>query len=132
MKVGKVTSAVEGVGSSRRENTPTKGRLESLSIHVCRKCTLQTIFQVYAPLQTYVNEDVLCQKTDQWAQYGSKENWDVTLNWEEVEHLKQEVTRKVQGSIALSHLIYVLQIDTWWSREFASTSVPIGFEEVRN
>ena len=58
MRVGKVTSAVEGVGSSRRENTPTKGRLESLSIHVSRKCTLQTMFQVYAPLQTYVYENV--------------------------------------------------------------------------
>ena len=59
MRVGKVTSAVEGGGSSRRrENTPTKGRLESLSIHVSRKCILQTIFQVYAPLQTYVYENV--------------------------------------------------------------------------
>ena len=58
MKVGKVTSAVEGVGSSRRENTPTKGRLESLSIHVSREIILQNIFQVYAPLETYVYESV--------------------------------------------------------------------------
>ena len=58
MKVGKVTSAVEGVGSSRRENTPTKGRLESLSIHVSRDIILQNIFQVYAPLETYVYESV--------------------------------------------------------------------------
>ena len=58
MRVGKVTSAVEGVGSSRRENTPTKGRLESLSIHVSRDIILQNIFQVYAPLETYVYESV--------------------------------------------------------------------------
>ena len=58
MRVGKVTSAVEGVGSSRRENTPTKGRLESLSIHVSREIILQNIFQVYAPLETYVYESV--------------------------------------------------------------------------
>ena len=58
MRVGKVTSAVEGVGSSCRENTPTEGRLESMSFHVSTKCTLQTIFQVYAPLQTYVYENV--------------------------------------------------------------------------
>ena len=58
MKVGKVTSAVEGVGSSRRENTPTKGRLESLSIHVSRSVILQNIFQVYTPLETYVYESV--------------------------------------------------------------------------
>ena len=58
MRVGKVTSAAEGVGSSRRENTPTKGRLESSSIHVCREVFLQNIFQVYAPLETYVYESV--------------------------------------------------------------------------
>ena len=58
MGVGKVTSAVEGVGSSRRENTPTKGRLESLSIHVRRTVVLQNIFQVYTPLQTYAYENV--------------------------------------------------------------------------
>ena len=58
MKVCKVTSAEEGVGSSRRENTPTKGRLESSSIHVCREVFLQNIFQVYAPLETYVYESV--------------------------------------------------------------------------
>ena len=58
MRVGKVTSAVEGVGSSRRENTSTKGRLEYSSIHVCREVFLQNIFQVYAPLDTYVYESV--------------------------------------------------------------------------
>ena len=58
MKVGKVTSAVEGVGSSRRENTATKGRLESLSIHVCRETILQNIFQAYASLETYIYESV--------------------------------------------------------------------------
>ena len=58
MRVSKVTSAVEGVGSSRRENTPTKGRLESLSIHVSRSVILQNIFQVYTPLETYVYESV--------------------------------------------------------------------------
>ena len=58
MRVGKVTSAVEGVGSSRRENTSTKGRLESLSIHVSRSVILQNIFQVYTPLETYVYESV--------------------------------------------------------------------------
>ena len=54
MKLGIVTSAVEGVGSSRRGNTPTKGRLESLSIYVKRKRVLQVYFQVYVTLQTYV------------------------------------------------------------------------------
>ena len=58
MRVGKVTSAVEGVGSSRRENTPTKGRLESLSIHVSRLVILQNIFQVYTPPETYVYKSV--------------------------------------------------------------------------
>ena len=54
MKLGIVTSAVEGVGSSRRGNTPTMGRLESLSIYVRRKRILQVYFQVYVTLQTYV------------------------------------------------------------------------------
>ena len=54
MRLGKVTSAVEGVGGSRKENTQTKGWLESLLIHVRRKCILQVIFQVYVTLQTYV------------------------------------------------------------------------------
>ena len=58
MRVGKVTSAVDGVGSSRRENTPTKGWLESLSIHVSRLVILQNIFQVYTPPETYVYESV--------------------------------------------------------------------------
>ena len=58
MKVGKVTSAVEGVGSSRRENTPTKGQLESLSIYVSRAVVLLNIFQVYAPLQICAYENV--------------------------------------------------------------------------
>ena len=62
MRVGKVTSAVEGVGSSRRENTPTKGRLESLSIHVSRTVVLQNIFQVYALLQIYAYENVPVSK----------------------------------------------------------------------
>ena len=58
MRVSKVTSAVEGVGSSRRENTSTKGWLEYSSIHVSRKVFLLNIFQVYAPLETYVYESV--------------------------------------------------------------------------
>ena len=58
MRVGKDTSAVAGVGSSRRENTSTKGRLEYLLIHVCREVFLQNIFQVYAPPETYVYESV--------------------------------------------------------------------------
>ena len=58
MKLGIVTSAVEGVGSSRRGNTPTKGRLESLSIYVKRKRILPGYFQVYVTLQTYVYESV--------------------------------------------------------------------------
>ena len=58
MRADKVTSAVEGVGSSRRENTPTKGRLEYSSIHVCREDFFRNIYQVYAPLETYVYESV--------------------------------------------------------------------------
>ena len=54
----------------------------------------------------------------------------MTPNKSKVEHSKQEGTQKVQGSFGLSHLSYVLQIDTWHSREFASTSGPIGSEEV--
>ena len=62
MRVGKVTSAVEGVGSSRRENTPTKGRLESLSIHVSKTVVLHNIFQVYALLQIYLYKNVPMSK----------------------------------------------------------------------
>ena len=58
MRVGKVTSAVEGVGSSCRENTPTKGRLESVSICVSRAVILLNIFQIYTPLETYVYKSV--------------------------------------------------------------------------
>ena len=58
MRVSKVTSAVEGVGSSRRENTSTKGWLEYLSIHVCREDSFRHIYQVYAPLETCVYESV--------------------------------------------------------------------------
>ena len=56
----------------------------------------------------------------------------MTPNSSKVEHPEQEGTQRVQGNIGLSHLSYVLQIDTWRSREFASTSVPIGDEEVRD
>ena len=72
----------------------------------------------------------LCQMTDQWEQYGSRGNRVIAPNKSEVEHLKQKGTQKVQGNIGLSHLSYVLQIDTWRSHEFARTGVPIGFEEV--
>ena len=58
MKLDIVTSAVEAVGSSRKGNTPTKGRLESLSIYVKRKRILPGYFQVYATLQTYVYKNV--------------------------------------------------------------------------
>ena len=74
----------------------------------------------------------LCQMIDQWGQYGLRENQVMTPNSRKVEHLKQEGTQRVQGNIGLSHLSYVLQIDTWRSREFASTSVFIGFEKVRD
>ena len=56
----------------------------------------------------------------------------MTPNSSKVEHPEQEGTQRVQGSIGLSHLSYVLQIDTWRSREFASTSIPVGLEQVRN
>ena len=74
----------------------------------------------------------LCQMIDQWGQYGSRENRVLTPNSRKVEHSKQEGTQRVQGNIGLSHLSYVLQINTWRSREFVSTSDPIGFEEVRD
>ena len=54
----------------------------------------------------------------------------MTQNSKKVEHPEHEGTQRVQGSIGLSHLSYVLQIDTWRSHEFTSTSVPIGYEEV--
>ena len=41
MKQGIVTSAVEGVGSSRRENTSTKGGLKSF-VNPCKKGTFPT------------------------------------------------------------------------------------------
>ena len=69
---------------------------------------------------------------DQWGQYGSRGNQVLTPNSRKVEHSKQEGTQRVQGNIGLSHLSYVLQIDTWRSNEFVSTSVPNGYEEVRN
>ena len=56
MKQGIVTSAVEGIGSSRKGNTSTKGRLESLSVYVKRKQGLPAYFQIYAALHTYVYE----------------------------------------------------------------------------
>ena len=56
----------------------------------------------------------------------------MTPNRSKVEHPKQKGTQRVQGNIGLSHLSYVLQIDTWCSRELASTSVPIRFEKVRD
>ena len=56
----------------------------------------------------------------------------MTPNSNKVEHPEHEGTQRVQGSIGLSHLSYVLQIDTWRSNEFVSTSVPIGYEEVRD
>ena len=58
MRVSNATSAVEGVGSSRRENTSTKGWLEYSSIHVSREVFLQNIFQIYALLETYTYESV--------------------------------------------------------------------------
>ena len=54
MKVDKGTSAVEGVGSSRRENTSTKGRLVSLSFYVKGKHSLPKYFQVYVISPSYV------------------------------------------------------------------------------
>ena len=74
----------------------------------------------------------LCQMIDQWGQYGLRENRVMTPNSNKVEHPEHEGTQRVQGSIGLSHLSYVLQIDTWRSNEFVSTSVPIGYEEVRD
>ena len=56
----------------------------------------------------------------------------MTPNSSKVEHPEQEGTQRVQGNIGLSHLSYVLQIDTWRSHEFVSTSGPIDSEEVRD
>ena len=72
----------------------------------------------------------LCQMIDQWGQYGLRGNQVMTPNSSKVEHPEQEGTQRVQGNIGLSHLSYVLQIDTWRSHECTSTSVPIGYEEV--
>ena len=58
MRVSNATSAVEGVGSSRRENTSTKGWLEYSSIHVSREVFPPNIFQIYALLETYIYESV--------------------------------------------------------------------------
>ena len=74
----------------------------------------------------------LCQMIDQWGQYGLRENQVMTPNSKKVEHPEHEGTQRVQGSIGLSHLSYVLQIDTWRPNEFVGTSVPIGYEEVRD
>ena len=81
MRVSKVTSAVEGVGSSRRENTPTKGRLESLSIHVSKTVILHNIFQVYAPLQIYAYENVPMSKDQSMGAvwYKRKSSYDSEL-----------------------------------------------------
>ena len=57
-----VTSAVEGVVSSRRENTSTKGRLESLSVYVQGKHSLPKYFQVYVISQPYVYNNALMPK----------------------------------------------------------------------
>ena len=54
MKVGITTSAIEGVGSSHRENTSTKRRLESLPLYVQEKHSLPKYFQVYVISPPYV------------------------------------------------------------------------------
>ena len=56
----------------------------------------------------------------------------MTLEGRKVKHLEKKGTQRVQGSIGLSHLSYVLQIDTWRSSESVSTSGHIGYVEVRN
>ena len=56
MKIVIVTSAVEGVGSSHKGDTSTKGRLESLSIYVKRIQSLHGYFQIYAIIPTYIYE----------------------------------------------------------------------------
>ena len=74
MKSVKVTSAVAGVGSSRRGNTSTKGRLESLSIYVKRTRSLHGYFQIYAIIPTYVYKSTPMPKDQAMVQYGSSEN----------------------------------------------------------
>ena len=69
---------------------------------------------------------------DQWGQYGLRENQVMTPNSKKGKHPEHEGTQTVQGSIGLSHLSYVLQIDTWRSNEFVRTSVHIGYVEVRD
>ena len=53
MKVNKVTSAVEGVGSSRKKNTSAKTRLEYLSLKDYTSRTNVTLFQVYTIQPAY-------------------------------------------------------------------------------
>ena len=54
MELGITTSAVEGVGNSRRGNTSSKGRLKSLSVHIKRKHSIPKYFQVYTISQSYI------------------------------------------------------------------------------
>ena len=56
MKLHGYTSGVEGVGSSCKGNTSTKGRLEFLSIYMKRKQSLHGYFQIYTILPTYIYE----------------------------------------------------------------------------
>ena len=56
----------------------------------------------------------------------------MTPNSSKVKHPEQEGTQTLQGNIGLSHLSYVLQIDTWRSRDFAGTSSPVSLKEVRD
>ena len=53
MKVDKGTSAVEGVGSSRRKNTSAKIWLEYLSLKEYTSKTKVTLFQVYTIQPAY-------------------------------------------------------------------------------
>ena len=53
MKLVKITSAVVGVGSSRKGNTTTKGRLEYPSLCVFRLMSSPKIFQVYITVPPY-------------------------------------------------------------------------------
>ena len=78
MKSVKVTSAVAGVGSSRRENTSTKGWLESLLIHVRREDILQITFQVYVTLQTYVYKSAPMPKDRSMGTIWLRENQVMT------------------------------------------------------
>ena len=71
MKVDKGTSAVEGVGSSRRKNTSAKTWLEYLSLKEYTSKTKVALFQVYTTQPAYSYCPTPMRKNRSLGQFGT-------------------------------------------------------------